>query len=74
MSPGQRERSRTGWAWLLAVPVLCCAGHAVLLAVGAGSLAAVVGSPTGRTLLTAVGGVVLLAVLSVVLVRRRGTR
>ena len=74
MIASQRERSRTGWSWLLAVPVLCCGGHAVLLALGAGSLAAVVGSTTGRALLTAVGGVVLLAAVGVVMIRRRSTR
>lgn len=61
----------TRWTWLLAVPVLCCAGHAVLLALGAGSLATVVGGTTGRAALAAVGTVVLLAAVTV-LVRRRG--
>ena len=73
MSTSQRERSRTGRAWLFALPVLCCGGP-VLIAFGAGSLAGLVGSTTGRTPLTAVGGVVLLAAVGVVIVHRRSTR
>lgn len=67
-----RSRTGAGWAWLLALPVLCCTGHAVLLAVSAGSLATVVGSATGSALPTVVGAVVLLAAV-VVLVRRSRT-
>lgn len=40
-----RPPSARWWA-LLALPVLCCVGHAVLLAVGVGSLAAVTGGVT----------------------------
>lgn len=62
----------TRWTWLLAVPVLCCAGHAFLVALGVGSLAAVVGGTTGRAALAAGGAVLGLAAVAVVLVRRRG--
>ena len=67
--------SRTGasWAWLLALPVLCCAGPAVLAAVGAGSLTAALGSSTGRQVLLAVGTAVLVAA-AVVLAQRRRVR
>ncbi len=68
----QRSRTGAGRAWL-ALPVLCCAGHALLLAFGAGSLTAVVGGATGRALPAVVGPVVLLAAV-LVLVRRRRTR
>ena len=61
------------WAWLLAIPVLCCAGHAVLFAVGPGSLAVGVADTTDRTALASFGAVVVLSALVVVLVRRRST-
>ncbi len=38
MTHDQRSRTRAGWLTLLAVPVLCCIGHAVLLAAAVGSL------------------------------------
>ncbi len=69
----QRSMTGAGWGWLLALPVLCCAGYALLLAFGAGSLIAVVGGATGSALPAVVGAVVLLAVV-VVLVRRWRTR
>ena len=71
MSTDQQDRTGSRWAWLLALPVLCCVGHAVLVAAGVGSLATVVGGTTGRVALVAVGAVVLLGAV-VVLVRRRG--
>jgi hypothetical protein len=57
------------WTWLLALPVLCCVGHALVLAVGAGSLAAAVGGLAGSAALAAAA---LLAVAgsAVVMVRR----
>lgn len=60
-----------GWAWLMALPVLCCAGHALLLAIGAGSLATVAGLATATALPAGVGTVVLLAAVSVLIRRRR---
>jgi hypothetical protein len=51
MTHDQRSRTRAGWLTLLAVPVLCCIGHAVLLAAGVGSLTAVTGAATGSTVL-----------------------
>jgi hypothetical protein len=68
---GPHAKTGTGWAWLLAIPVLCCAGHAVLVALGVGSLAAVVGGTTGAGALAAVGAVVVLAAAVAVVVRRR---
>lgn len=53
MSSGRRDLTGSRGAWLLALPVLCCAGHVVLLAVGAGSLTAALGgsstSPSPRS-------------------------
>ncbi len=70
MSTDQQHRSGSRWPWLLALPVLCCAGHAALLALGVGSLAALTGAVTGGLVVTAVGAVVLLAAVVAVLVRR----
>lgn len=49
-------QQRTGW-WsaLLALPILCCLGHAVLVAIGAGSLTAVLGGVTGSLALGVTG-------------------
>jgi hypothetical protein len=58
------------WAWLLALPVLCCVGHAVVLAVGAGALAAVVGGLAGSAVVAAVG-LLAVVVAAVVVARRR---
>lgn len=74
MSTHLEDRTGSRWAWLLALPVLCCVGHAVLVAVGVGSLAAVPGAVTGGLLLAAVGAVVLLAAVGVLVVWRRSTR
>lgn len=73
MSIDQQDRAGSRWAWLLAVPVLCCVSHAVLVAIGVGSLAAVTGAVTGGLLLTAVGAVLLLIAVVVMVVRRRRT-
>lgn len=54
MRAEQQDRAGSRLTWL-AVPVLCCVGHPVLLALCVGSLAAVVGGSTGRTLLAATG-------------------
>jgi hypothetical protein len=71
MSTDQQDRTGSRWTWLFALPVLCRAGHAVLLALGAGSFAAVTRAVTGGLLLDAVGGVVRLEADVVMLVRRR---
>ena len=69
------QKDRTGWRWacLVALPVLCCAGHAVLVAVGAGSLVGVISDTTGRVALVALGVVAVPAALAAVLVRSRRT-
>ena len=58
-----------GWLALLALPVLCCVGHAVLVAAGVGSLTALVGGATGSVLLLGAG--LLLIAGAVVVLRRR---
>ena len=71
MSTDQQNRTGSRWLALLALPVLCCVGHAVLLALGVGSLAAVTGAVTGRFVLVAVGLVLAVVAGAVVLHRRR---
>jgi hypothetical protein len=51
MSCDSRTGTQATGCPLLAVPVLCCGGHAVLLAAGVGSLTAVTGDHAGTTLL-----------------------
>ena len=58
------------WWPLLALPVLCCVAHVVLLAVGVGSVTALVGGAVGSAVVAATG-VVLTAVAVAVLLRRR---
>jgi len=58
---------------LFALPVLCCAGPALLALVGAGSVGAVLGGVIGSTAL-AVAGLVVVGVVVAVLVRRRARR
>lgn len=58
------------WTWLLGLPVLCCVGHALVLAVGPGSLAAVVGGLAGSAALAA-AGLLAVAAAAVVVARRR---
>ena len=61
------------WAVLLALPLLCCVGHAVLLALGVGSVATVAGALSGSAALVVTG--IVLAVAAVAgLVLRRGRR
>lgn len=58
--PDPREQpkppERSGW-WvaLLAVPVLCCAGPALLAAAGIGSVGALAGGLAGGAALTVIG-------------------
>lgn len=66
--PKSGARPGPGWVWLLALPVLCCVGHAVLVALGVGSLAAAVGGATGRVALGAFGAVALPAAVAAALV------
>ncbi len=68
---GPREPRHGGGRWkvaLVALPVLCCAGPALLAALGAGSVGALLGGATGSAAL-AVAGLAVVAVA--VLVRRR---
>jgi len=58
---------------LFALPVLCCAGPALLAVLGAGSVGAVLGGAIGSTAL-AVAGLVVVGVVVAVLVRRRARR
>lgn len=63
--------SPTGRWWpLLALPVLCCVGHVVLISAGVGSLAAVTGAVTASVTVALAGLLILAAVLVVVLLRR----
>jgi LPXTG-motif cell wall-anchored protein len=68
------QRGRAGGLALLGLPVLCCVGHAVLLAAGVGSLTAVTGAAAGSALLGAAGLAVLVGALAAVLLRRRRQR
>ena len=67
------ERREPGgwWLALLAVPVLCCAGPALLAAVGVGSVAALFAAGTGRTVLTVTLALVVLATVAVLTARTR---
>jgi len=58
---------------LFALPVLCCAGPALLALVGAGSVGAVLGGATGSVALAGVG-LAVVGVAVAVLVRRRARR
>ncbi len=71
MTTDRTDRPRTGWLALLALPVVCCAAHAVALALGVGSLAALTGAAAGSTPLVAAG---LLGAAAVVTVRWRRRR
>ncbi len=74
MTRDERTHTRAGWLALLAVPVLCCVGHAVLLEAGVGSLTAVTGAVAGSTLLAAGGRAVVAAAVTAVVLRRRRQR
>lgn len=50
-----KRPARSGWlAALIALPVLCCAGPAVLAAVGVGSIGALLAAGRGQILLGAI--------------------
>ena len=71
MTAPKAPRRGGGWAWaLLALPVLCCAGPALLAALGAGSVGALVGGATGSAVL-ALAGLAVVCVAVAVLARRR---
>ncbi len=55
MTRGRKDRAGAGWLALLALPVVCCVGHAALLALAAGSLTAGAGAAAGSALLAAAG-------------------
>jgi len=58
---------------LFALPVVCCAGPALLALAGAGSVGALLGGAIGSTAL-AVAGLAVVGVVVVMLVRRRTPR
>jgi LPXTG-motif cell wall-anchored protein len=71
-----QEPKKTGSGWtvaLFAIPVLCCAGPAVLAALGAGSVGALLGGATGSVAL-AVAGLALICITAAVIARRRTRR
>jgi hypothetical protein len=65
--------SGRGWLALAALPVLCCVGHVLLVALGVGSLSAVVGGVTGSVVLAGLG-LLLVAAAALVAVRRTKVR
>ena len=59
-APGQPGTPPTAerkgwWVALLAVPILCCAGPALLAAIGVGSVSVLAGGLTGATGLIVIG-------------------
>ena len=70
---GESKPSRSGWKLaLFALPVLCCAGPALLAAIGAGSVGALLGGAAGSLALAVAGLVVVVGVA--VIARRRARR
>lgn len=67
-----RPPERSGW-WLglLALPILCCAGAALLAAVGIGSVGALFAAGTGQAVLAVVLTVAVLATVAIFTMRRR---
>lgn len=73
-APREPEQGRSRWlVALFALPVLCCAGPALLAALGAGSVGALLGGATGSVAL-AIAGLAVVAVAVVVAARRRARR
>ena len=70
--PEPEPKERGGW-WLalLAVPVLCCAGPALLAAVGIGSVSALFAAGTGRVVLAVALALAVLATVALVASRAR---
>ena len=59
-SPDHQKQPESGersgwWVALLAIPVLCCAGPALLAAIGVGSVSVLAGGLTGATGLIVIG-------------------
>lgn len=72
--PREPKQGSSGWlVALFALPVLCCAGPAVLAALGAGSVGALLGGATGSVVI-AVAGLAVACVALAVLARRRRAR
>ena len=71
MSTDQEGCTGSRWLALLALPILSCAGHAVLLALGMRSLTAVTGASTGRVVLAVVGAALAVVAGVVMLGRTR---
>ncbi len=73
-SPREPKQGGGGWmVALFALPVLCCAGPALLAAIGAGSVGALLSGATGSVALT-VAGLAVVGVSVAVLARRRARR
>ena len=68
----QKPKKPGGW-WLglLAVPVLCCAGPALLAAIGIGSVGALLAAGTGRVVLAVALALTVLATVAVLTARTR---
>lgn len=76
MTNRQREPQGCGGRWLAlpALAIFCCAGSALLAAVGAGSVGVLLGETTGSPVLVTAGLLLLLAAAARLLVRRRVRR
>jgi hypothetical protein len=73
---GPREPKQGAGRWmvaLFALPILCCAGPALLAALGAGSVGVLLGGATGSVAL-AIAGLAVAGVAVAVLVLRRRIR
>ena len=72
--PEAPKQRGTGWmVALFALPILCCAGPALLAALGAGTVGALLGGATGSIALAIAGLAVLGAAVAVLTLRRRAT-
>lgn len=56
---------------LVALPVVCCGGHALAIAIGAGSFAAVTGAGASSFVIAMAGTLLAVTVLTVAWKRRR---
>ena len=71
----QEPQQGGGWPWtLLALPVLYCAGPVLLVALGAGSVGALLGGATGSVALALAGPAVVCVAVAVLARRRRASR
>ncbi len=69
-APSQPERSGW-WLALLVIPVLCCAGPALLAAVGVVSLGALFAAGTGQVVLAVTLAVAVVTTVAILAVRSR---